>query len=284
MQTVFDLPMAQTISAPESLGGTEIAMRRVKRILNPAKGMVEAYDFTLNPYIGCQFGCSYCYAAFFVAEPAKADDWGNWVEIKENAVELLANEHSVRGSKVYLGSVTDPYQPIEMETGLTRSLLEVIVKMNPQPRLVIQTRSPLVTRDIDLLQKFDHVRVNLSITTDNEQIRKEFEPKCASIARRIEAAHKLKRSGIAVGVCISPMLPIADPERFAYWLRDINADCYSTCTFHKGSRSFASGTRPQGAKLAKKWDWNSLEYVEAVVKMKRILPELDTKGKAFDPV
>ncbi|MEZ5163882.1 MAG: hypothetical protein R2688_09095 [Fimbriimonadaceae bacterium] len=152
MQTVFDLPMAQTISAPESLGGTEIALRRVKRILNPAKGMVEAYDFTLNPYIGCQFGCSYCYAAFFVADPAKADDWGNWVEIKENAVELLANEHSVRGSKVYLGSVTDPYQPIEMETGLTRSLLEVMVKMEPQPRLVIQTRSPLVTRDIDLLK------------------------------------------------------------------------------------------------------------------------------------
>lgn len=284
MQTVFDLPMAQSISAPKNLGGTEITMRRVKRILNPAKGMVAAYNFTLNPYVGCQFGCSYCYAAFFVADPSKSEDWGNWVEIKENAVELLANEHSVRGSKVYLGSVTDPYQPIEMQTGLTRSLLEVMVKMEPQPRLVIQTRSPLVIRDIDMLKKFEHVRVNLSITTDNEEIRREFEPKCASIARRIETAHKLKRAGISVGVCVSPMLPIADPERFAYWLRDINADFYSASTFHKGNRSFASGTRPQGASLAKKWDWGGPEYVEAIVKMKRFLPQLDTKGRAFEPV
>src|SRR5262245_50010995 len=110
------------IPIPERVGVTRVAARRVRHMLTKATGLVSRFDFTLNPYVGCSFGCAYCYAAFFQPDDEKAKDWGNWVAVKENALEVLRQEYKLPGAHVLVGSVTDPYQPVERQTRLTRSL------------------------------------------------------------------------------------------------------------------------------------------------------------------
>ena len=136
---------------------------------------MDAYDFTLNPYSGCSFGCTYCYAAFFSRDVAKRDSWGYWVSVKENAVELLEKRlrkrpESLDGKLIYMSSVTDPYQPVERELKLTRRLLEVMADGHT-PKLVVQTRSPDVTRDCGLFRRIEEnggrVQVNMTVTTDD---------------------------------------------------------------------------------------------------------------------
>ena len=107
--------------------------------------------------------------------------------VKENALALLERKRrsTLLGKTIYMSSVTDPYQPIEKRLGLTRELLRILAERY-QPRLVIQTRSPLVTRDVDLLRRFEHVQVNMTITTDSEEVRRAFEPTCPN--NRVPAA------------------------------------------------------------------------------------------------
>ena len=122
-----------TILVREEFGGANVYARNAKSLLTKATGFIAAYDFTLNPYRGCQYGCSYCYAAAFSPNPQMRQDWGNWVMIKQNAAELLEKELDKWYKKnpdkpplIYMSSVTDPYQPIESKEQLTRSLLEVM--------------------------------------------------------------------------------------------------------------------------------------------------------------
>ena len=173
------------------------------------------YDYTINPYRGCLFGCSYCYASKFVHDASKKAAWGQWVEIKENAVDSLQREsQKVYGKTVFFSSATDPYQPIERKLELTRALLQVLLMAFPA-RLHIQTRSPLVVRDIDLFRKFgDSLDVGISVPTDSEVVRKAFEPRAPSIPRRLEAASQLKKAGIRTTASVAPLLPCT-PERLA---------------------------------------------------------------------
>src|SRR5690242_11095824 len=151
--------------------------------------MIASFDYTLNAYIGCSFGCSYCFAASFVADDEKKAAWGTWVHVKEDALIELSRA-DLKDKTIFMSSSTDPYQPLEMHTGLTRSIVEFLSEPFRQPRLTVQTRSPIVARDVDLLKRYKRARVNMSITTDSEEIRKKFEPKCASIDRRFEALEK----------------------------------------------------------------------------------------------
>ena len=128
----------------------------------------------------------------------RAQDWGRWFTAKTNAIEL-ARRHGpkVAGQSVYLSSVTDPYLPAERGLRLTRGILETLIPH--QPRLLIQTRGPLVVRDLDLLRQFQAVRVNLSIPTDSEKVRLAFEPKAPPLEQRWEAAKAVRAAGVAVG-------------------------------------------------------------------------------------
>lgn len=177
------------------------------------------YDYTINPYRGCLFGCSYCYASRFVYDDAdKKAKWGKWVEVKKNAVDALQREsQKLYGKTIFFSSATDPYQPIERKLGLTRALLQALLFAFPQ-RLHIQTRSPLVVRDIDLFQKFgDSLDVGISIPTDSDTVRKAFEPRAPSIGRRLAAARQLKEAGIRTIASVAPLLP-CKPERLALLL------------------------------------------------------------------
>jgi len=117
----------------------------------------------------CTFGCTYCYAMFLPQNRRPKEDWGRWVQAKQNAVELAHKQApKVAGQAIYMSSVTDPYLPAERSLFLTRGILDALVPH--QPRLLIQTRGPLVIRDIDVLQRFRRVRINVSIPTDSDEV------------------------------------------------------------------------------------------------------------------
>lgn len=179
-------------------------------ILTPQKvGSLSAgYDYTLNPYAGCSFACSYCYVPKFPNARHTLSEWGNWVEVKTNAAELIYKERArVFGSRIFFGSATDPYQYAELKYGVTRACLEELLKYPPK-KLTIHTRSHLMLRDLDLIAKFaDRVSVGVSITTDSDEIAREFEPQAPSISRRLELVRALSGAGIEVFASLAPLLP-----------------------------------------------------------------------------
>ncbi len=258
----------QTAAPPRlaRLGKAAVEYISSKSLLTPSTGFIHAYKFTLNPYSGCGFGCEYCYARFFAPTLEEQETWGEWVKVKQNAVELLRRARWARsrdrrlepGDTIYMSTVTDPYQPIEHKLQLTRSILEVLVEI--QPRLTIQTRSPLVKRDIDLLKQLRSVRVNLTVTTDSEHVRLRYEPHCPAVAVRLEAAQALKQAGIPIGISISPMLPVEDAPAFARRLAALEADEYVT-QFLKPARSrFSAGTAPQAIARMREDRWTRERY------------------------
>ena len=136
---------------PSTLGHAAIRRAPARDILTRATGFIGAYDFTLNPYNGCAFGCTYCYAAFFNRTAQDRDNWGYWVRVKENAVELLQRRlrrapDYLDGKAIYMSSVTDPYQPIERKVGITRGILEVMAGTDrangDQPPLLTDNDAP----------------------------------------------------------------------------------------------------------------------------------------------
>ena len=233
------------------------------------------YKFTLNPYVGCSFGCEYCYARFFAPSKRHRETWGRWVTVKKNAVELMTEACRSgalkSGDAVYMSSVTDPYQPIERQIRLTRAVLESVLDAGVQPRLTIQTRGQLVTRDIDVFRRFERIRVNVTVTTDSDAVRRRYEPHCPSIAARFKALKALSAAGVRVGVSVSPMLPIDDAESFGEMLADLNADEYVTQYLKSGRSRFAAGTTIEAAKKAREDGWTVREYRRARAVLSRVL-------------
>src|SRR5580704_5726563 len=196
-----------------------------RSIFSPATGFIRrgGFDWSCNPYVGCSFGCIYCYAMFLPQNRRPKEDWGKWFQAKVNAVEVARKQApKVAGQNVYLSSVTDPYLPAERSLLLTRGILEALLPH--QPRLLVQTRGPMVVRDLDVLRQFRSVRVNMSIPTDSETVRQTFEPKAPALEKRWQAAAEVKASGVAVGICVTPMLPLEDPDGFVQRLAAFKPD------------------------------------------------------------
>lgn len=178
---------------------------QVKSILSKSK----VSDWTINPYVGCQHSCVYCYAKFMKRFTDHKEKWGDFVDAKINAPELLALEvNKKKKGNVWISGVCDPYQPIENKYELTRRCLEILQTYNWQ--VTIQTKSSLVLRDLELLKKFDKIEVGFTITTGDEKIRKIFEPRTVPIKDRIKALEILHKEGIKTFVMIAPLLPKAE--------------------------------------------------------------------------
>ncbi|MBU1965212.1 MAG: radical SAM protein [Proteobacteria bacterium] len=169
----------------------------------------QIYDYAINPYVGCSHSCRYCYAAFMRRFTGHKEKWGEFVDVKINAPELLAKEiKRKRMGRVWVSGVCDPYQAVEKRYELTRKCLEILVK-NQWP-VTIQTKSSLVLRDIEILEKFKDIEVGFSITTADEKIRKLFEPGASPIKERIHALDVLHSKGIQTFAMIAPILPGAE--------------------------------------------------------------------------
>lgn len=277
-------PTPALLQRRATVGRSTVTYTPVKSILTEPSGFISHYDYTLNPYSGCTFGCTYCYAAFFVPDSAKQDTWGQWVNVKENALALLKRKRagSLRGKTIYMSSVTDPYQPIERDLELTRSLLQELLTYH-QPKLVIQTRSPIVTRDIDLLKQFEHVRVNMTITTDDEAIRKVFEPACASIPARLNAIARIHQAGIPACITLSPLLPVKDAVTFAQRLLETGIEKIVVRPFHPDRGKFIAGTRDAAKGLLKERNWNMTTYEAVVAVLKQHIPNIEVGRDGFAP-
>ena len=272
-------------SKPEKkskLGHASINYKESSSILTKASGFVESYDFSLNPYSGCSFGCTYCYAAFFSRNKEKMDNWGYWVDVKENALALLRKKRKkpLIDKRIYMSSVTDPYQPIEKTLELTRGILKELVDYH-QVRLVIQTRAALVTRDIDLLQQFETLQVNMTITTDSEKIRKVFEPFCPSNKARMKAIQDLNKAGIQSCITLTPLLPVEDPEKFALNLKETGIERFIIQPFHSSKGKFVRGTRDQALDLLNQYNWNDQEYQRILKIIQEHIPNIGIGKEGF---
>jgi DNA repair photolyase len=163
-------------------------------------------DYVINPYVGCVHSCIYCYARFMKRFTGHTEPWGKFIDVKINAPDLIPNKTlKYKGKTIFLASVTDAYLPLEIKYQLTRKILEKLISL--QPNLGVQTKSDLVVRDIDLLKQFDNCEVGLTITTLDDNLRKEIEPFASSVQNRIETLQKLKEEGIRSYVFIGPILP-----------------------------------------------------------------------------
>jgi DNA repair photolyase len=255
-----------------------------RSIFSPATGFIRrgGFDWTCNPYVGCSFGCKYCYAMFLPQNRRPKEDWGKWFQAKSNAVELAHKQApKVAGQAVYLSSVTDPYLPAERTLGLTRGILEALV--SHQPRLLVQTRGPLVVRDLDVLRQFRAVRINVSIPTDNEAVRLAFEPKAPPLERRWQALAEIRAAGIAVGVCVTPMLPLEDAEAFVRRLADFRPDVLVVQDFHDSGGGFGADTGAAARRLLAERKWTADDYRKIVERLRERLEVYEGEEGFFPP-
>jgi DNA repair photolyase len=178
---------------------------RSKAILSKS----QVHDYTINPYVGCQHACSYCYARFMKRFTGHREPWGQFVDVKINAAELLEAEvHRKKRGSVWVSGVCDPYQPLEGRYKITRQCLQILAA-NDWP-VVIQTRSPLVLRDLDILKTTRHFEAGFSIGTADDAIRRLFEPGAPPITARINALAELHGAGVSTYAMIAPILPGAE--------------------------------------------------------------------------
>ncbi len=192
--------------------------RQARQILTPTGGYLEAFTHTLQPYVGCEHSCVYCYVREMAVQRANPYrlPWSGWISPKDNAPALLARAARRPGfaeARIFCSSSTDPYTPLERRLGLTRGCLEVMVA-SPPAALIVQTRSPLVLRDLNLLRRIPGAAVSFTVTTEDEAVRRVFEPDSPRFSRRLEVLAALRTAGVPVQAALAPLLP-CDPERLA---------------------------------------------------------------------
>jgi len=169
---------------------------------------------SINPYRGCEAGCSYCYArpSHVFVDLSPGLDFETKLFYKENAAALLARELRSRRyqcSPIALGSNTDPYQPIERRYGVTRSILELLSSCD-HPATIVTKGAAVIQRDLELLADMARrhlVAVFISITTLDPKLKRTLEPRAAAPTSRLTAVRKLSEAGVPVGVMVAPVIP-----------------------------------------------------------------------------
>jgi DNA repair photolyase len=170
-------------------------------------------DYVVNPYTGCQFACLYCYASFmgrFVGE--SRSNWGNYVYVKSNAVDIIREElakwsNTKCQSSVLLSSVTDPYQGLEKKYQLTRGILQEFLNRQYPGLISILTKSSLVLRDLDVIKQLSNVEVGMTITTTDDNLSHFLEVEAPAVTQRLKTLKKLNEFGIKTYAFIGPLLP-----------------------------------------------------------------------------
>lgn len=191
--------------------GVETIETAAKSVLNSVRGM--PFSWSVNPYRGCYHQCVFCYArrSHSYLDEDGVSQWGSRIYVKVNAPAVLRSElakASWRREQVAIGTITDPYQPLEGSYRLMRGILRALADYETPASII--TRSPLVIRDIDLLQQLARVAgasVSVSVATMDPALARELEPTVAPPAKRIEAVRRLADAGIPVNVALAPVIP-----------------------------------------------------------------------------
>ena len=250
--------------------GFRVIRVKARRIFTPTR--IPGASWVINQYVGCGHACTYCYAKF-VSRLKRYGEWGGWVEVKVNAPELVRGVH-VKG-RVYMSSVSDPYQPVERRLLLTRRVLK---SMDKRIELSILTKSDLVLRDLDMLRLFKNLEVGLTINGFTGSVKSVLEPFSPAHERRVEALRALKEAGIANFCFISPVIPgLVDVEQLVvetrgfvdkYWVEMINLRASG-----RRFRDWLSETLPESYKVA----GNSGRLRAYALKIASRLKELNVK-------
>lgn len=172
----------------------------VKSVLT--KSNLPVADYSVNPYVGCEHGCKYCYASFMKRFTNHPEPWGSFVDVKH--WPDIKNPKRYAGKELFIGSVCDPYQPLEETACRTRALL--LQMQGSGCTISIATKSDLVLRDLDLIKTFPNARVSWSINTLDEQFKDEMD-KAVSIERRLAAMKAFHDAGVRTTCFISPIFP-----------------------------------------------------------------------------
>lgn len=180
--------------------------REIKAKSIITKSNLPSADYVINPYVGCMHSCIYCYARFMKRFTGHTEPWGKFVDVKINSPDLIPEKtNKFKNKSIFLSSVTDPYLSLERKYQLTRKILKKLIPL--KPKLRIQTKSDLITRDIDLLKQFKECDAGLTITSLDNDLRKQIEPFASSPKARIAALKKLHQANIKTYVFIGPILP-----------------------------------------------------------------------------
>ncbi len=216
-------------------------------ILSTTTGFIRNAGFThsLSPARNCTFGCSYCYVPTMgIYGGLKPEDWRLWGQFttyKANAAALL--RRALRpDQRIYCSPVVDPYQPAEEQECMMPALLDALIR-NPPNVFTIQTRGPLILRDLDQIKELSRrtcLHVSFSVPTDDEKIRRIYEGRCAPFNERLRVLQTLTDAGIRTFATIAPILP-CDPERLAQSLLEVTRGGIVCDPFHVRS------TKPHGA-------------------------------------
>jgi DNA repair photolyase len=268
----------------------EIYRAEFAGILSPTSGFIAEAGFThsLSPARNCTFACTYCYVPTMgIYGGLKPDDWNNWgrfTTFKSNAPRLLRG--SLRPHQtIYCSPLVDPYQPAEETECMMPRLLDELIERPPRV-FAIQTRGPLILRDLARLQQLARntaLRVSFSITTDNDRVRRLYEPQCAPISERLETVRRLRAAGIAVYATLAPLLP-CDPEALVDLAleatdREVIAD-----PFHvRAVKKRGATTRDAGVRVSRAQgflEWHDPAFQAAVVG--RMREKAAAAGRRFD--
>jgi len=185
---------------------------KAKQALSPS----ELSDYVVNPYLGCQHGCKYCYVQrYFRPRATEPVPWGDEVYARTNIGQLVRKESQrKRKGRVLLSSMTDPYQPVESHYRITREVIECLAER--QFPTSILTKSDLVLRDLDLLAERSEVEVTFSISSLDPDVYGAFEPRAACPEDRINALRQVIESGVRGALFIAPHIPAEKPFRSQY--------------------------------------------------------------------
>ena len=172
----------------------------VKSVLS--KSNLPVCEYSVNPYVGCPHACQYCYASFMKRFTNHPEPWGNFLDVKY--WPIIKNPQKYAGKELFIGSVTDPYNPQEEVYGRTRALLTQL--QGSGAKISIATKSDLILRDLELIKSFPNARVSWSINTLDETFREDMD-NAVSIQRRLAAMETFHRVGVRTTCFISPIFP-----------------------------------------------------------------------------
>jgi DNA repair photolyase len=218
--------------------GAEYFLLPARSILNRCDSARVPFTWTMNPYRGCEFGCCYCYARYtHEYMELDAGEFERKIFVKQDAGRLAARDllsNAVRGEHIAIGTATDPYQPAEREFGVTREILEQMVRLEGLS-VSITTKSDQIVRDIDVLRRLaarSTLEVNLTVTTPRPRLARLLEPRAPRPDLRLAAVRALRRAGLAAGVFVMPVLPgltdrEEDLEALARAARDADAQWFA---------------------------------------------------------
>lgn len=267
----------------------DIFETETRSILSQVSGFIAEAGFThsLTPARNCTFACTYCYVPtmriYAGLKPADWEHWGDFTTVKTNAAELLRKQ--LRPDQViYCSPLVDPYQPAEETAQLMPAILDAVIERPPRV-FTIQTRGPLILRDLARLRELatrTTLRVSFSLTTDNEQVRRWFEPHCAPYDERLSVMRTLREAGLEVYATLAPLLP-CDPEvltrdALAATGRDLVGDPLHI----RATKRHGATTREQALRIAQVRgfeDWFEPQFQAELVR--RISAIAEASGRRF---